>query len=331
MYCWSNKRKCRHWNRQISISDPSLIVEISIFDPWNLHRWCNCKQRICWSNKRLCRHWNRQISISDPLKSASVSLRSAYLIVEICIADAIASNVFVDRLQYADTEIDKISISDPLKWASASFWSLRSAYLIVEICIADAIASNVFVDPEIEWSASLIRWHRHQHLSDCWDQHIFLLKAASMRQLQAMFITCVAHAYVRCAFHVLAGQGWVAWITDVGMHVAVVTTICGQWLCVAFVGVFDLTHEHLVMENCTHGVWHNSMFDIVCVQMVFTREHIACECIRKKFQRSNTLISTIREILLPISNIRDADLLISMPAHSFIQLSNTMLCELIES
>ena len=55
-------------------------------------------------------------------------------------------------------------------------------------------------------------------------------------------ITCVVHAHVRRAFHVLAGQGWVALLTDVGMHVA-----CRghnqlrQGLCVAFVGVCDLT------------------------------------------------------------------------------------------
>ena len=78
------------------------------------------------------------------------------MIVEICIADAIASNVFVDQIQYADIEIDKSASLIPL-------YSWRSADLIVEICIADAIASNVFVDriqyadTEIDKSASLIR------------------------------------------------------------------------------------------------------------------------------------------------------------------------------
>jgi hypothetical protein len=44
------------------------------------------------------------------LKSASASfysLKSAHLIIEICIADATATNVFVDQVQDADIEIDK--------------------------------------------------------------------------------------------------------------------------------------------------------------------------------------------------------------------------------
>ena len=61
-------------------------------------------------------------------------------------------------------------------------------------------------------------------------------------------------------------------------------------------------------------------------------EQIACDCIRKhQFQRLNLRTSTIREILMPISKMRDADLSMSMSAQSFIQLSKTMLCELIES
>ena len=75
------------WSVEISIS-VSLIVEISMFDRWNLHRY-NCKQCICWS-------WDRQISISNPLKSASASLwlcRSAYSSFESCITKAIANNI----------------------------------------------------------------------------------------------------------------------------------------------------------------------------------------------------------------------------------------------
>ena len=82
------------WSVEISISI-SLIVEISIFDRWNLHRWCNCKQCICWS-------WDRIIRVSDPLKSASASLwslRSAFVLVESCIADAITSNVLLHVLR----------------------------------------------------------------------------------------------------------------------------------------------------------------------------------------------------------------------------------------
>ena len=144
--------------------------------------------------------WSVQIGISiSPIVEISIFDRS----------DAIATNVFVDKIDLCRHWNWQINISDPLKSASASLWSLRSAYLIIEIRIA-TIASNVFVDPEIDKSASLIRWNRHQHLCDCVDQHIWSLKAASLMQLQAIYITSV-HA---------VGQGWVALLTDVGIHVA---------------------------------------------------------------------------------------------------------------
>ena len=181
------------WSVEIGISI-SLIVEISIFDRWNLHRWCNCKQCICWS-------WDRMISISDPLTSASASL-----------------------------------------------WLLRSAYFLVESCIADAITSNV------------------------------LLHVLRMRM-------CVVH--------------FMCWLVKDGLHGSPML-VCmwpwsqpfGQWLCVAFVSVFDLTHEHLVMGNCTHGVWHNSMCDIVCadgVHATHMRAWVRTHCLRMHQKEISTI------------------------------------------
>ena len=55
----------------------------------------------------------------------------------------------------------------------------------------------------------------------------------------------------------------VCWPAKDGLHCspmlaymwpAVVTTVCGQWLRVACFSAFELTHAHLVMGDCTHGV-----------------------------------------------------------------------------
>jgi hypothetical protein len=71
------------------------------------------------------------------------------------------------------------------------------------VLLSMASHSIVFVDrikdcadTEIDKSASLILWNRHQHLSDRWDQHIWSLKSASLMQSQA---EC-SHPYthVRC-------------------------------------------------------------------------------------------------------------------------------------
>ena len=82
-------------------------------------------------------------------------------------------------------------------------------------------------------------------------------------------------AHVRCAFHVLAGQGWVAFVTDVGMHVVPWSKPFVDNGCVLIVGVFDLPHEHLVMGKCTHGAWHNSMCDIVVADGVHATHMLA--------------------------------------------------------
>ena len=74
--------------------------------------------------------------------------------------------------------------------------------------------------------------------------------------------------------------------------------------CVLHLSVFDLTYEHLVMGNCAHGVWHNSMCVIVCadgVHATHMRVWLLAIASESWFQRSNMLISTIREILMPIS------------------------------